>query len=94
MGRTPNVYEFDAHFDYGLTIQWVTIHVLADVFNVLNRQKTSTVDQVYALDQGDNGSPFPTNTHYLKPNTWQQPRTLRLGSESASSRRTGTEPRP
>jgi hypothetical protein len=79
VGRTPNVYEFDAHFDYGLTIQWVTIHVLADVFNVLNRQKPTSVDQVYSLDQNNNGLPFPTNDHYLKPNTWQQPRTLRLG---------------
>ena len=78
-GGRPNVYEFDAHFDYGLTIQWVTIHVLADVFNVLNQQKTTSVDQVYSLDQADNDSPVPTNDHYKKPITWQQPRTLRLG---------------
>ena len=78
-GKTPNVYEFDTHFDYALTIQWVTIHVLADVFNVLNRQKATSLDQVYALDQADNNSPTPTNDHYKRPLTWQQPRTLRLG---------------
>jgi hypothetical protein len=37
------------------------------------------VDQTWALDQGDNSSPVPTNTHYSLANTWQQPRTLRLG---------------
>jgi len=78
-GKTPNVYEFDTHFDYALTIQWVTIHVLADVFNILNRQKATSLDQVYSLDQADNDGPQPTNDHYKKPLTWQQPRTLRLG---------------
>jgi hypothetical protein len=79
-GRTPNTYDVDAHLDYGLTIQSVTIHVLVDVFNFLNRQTALTVDQVWALDQNDNGSPVPTNTHFGKANTWQQPRTLRLGA--------------
>ena len=78
-GRTPNTYEIDTHLDYGLTIEPVTIHVLADVFNLLNRQQIAEVDQVWALDQGDNSSPVPTNDHYGKANTWQQPRTLRLG---------------
>ena len=78
-GRTPNTYDVDAHLDYALLIQPVTIHVLVDVFNFLNRQQALTVDQVWALDQNDNNSPVPTNTHYGKPNTWQQPRTLRLG---------------
>ncbi len=78
-GRTPNTYDFDAHLDYALTIAPVTIHLLADVFNVLNRQEVLTVDQVWALDQADNSSPVPTNGHFNKANTWQQPRTLRLG---------------
>jgi hypothetical protein len=79
-GRTPNTYDVDAHLDYALTIQTVTIHVLVDVFNFLNRQTALTVDQVWALDQNDNASPVPTNTHFGKANTWQQPRTLRLGA--------------
>jgi hypothetical protein len=78
-GRTPSTYEFDAHLDYGLAIGPVTIHVLADLFNLLNRQQITTVDQTWALDQADNGSPVPTNTHYSLANTWQQPLTLRLG---------------
>ena len=78
-GKTPNTYEVDAHLDYGLGIGPVTIHVLADVFNLINRQYITTVDQVYSLDQADNESPVPTNEHYKLANTWQQPRTLRLG---------------
>jgi hypothetical protein len=53
--------------------------VLVDVFNLLNRQQVLTADQVWALDQADNTSPVPTNDHYGLANTWQQPRTLRLG---------------
>ncbi len=78
-GRSPNVYEMDFHADYALTIRAVAIHFLADLFNLLNRQQITSVDQVWAFDQGDNSSPTPTNSHYGKANTWQQPRTLRLG---------------
>ncbi|MGE5278733.1 MAG: TonB-dependent receptor [Acidobacteriota bacterium] len=78
-GRTPDTYEIDAHLDYGLRLGPVTLHVLADLFNLLNRQQIASKDQVWALDQADNESPEPTNTHYGKANTWQSPRTLRLG---------------
>ncbi|HEY7574132.1 MAG TPA: hypothetical protein VIB08_03155, partial [Thermoanaerobaculia bacterium] len=57
----------------------VTVHFLADLFNTLNRQQTIEVDQVWAFDQADNELPEPTNDHYGLPNTFQQPRTLRLG---------------
>jgi len=78
-GRTPDTYEVDAHFDYGLALGPVTVHFLADLFNLLNRQQITSIDQVWSLDQADNASPTPTNLHYGLPNTWQQPRTLRLG---------------
>ncbi|HEX4439595.1 MAG TPA: TonB-dependent receptor [Thermoanaerobaculia bacterium] len=78
-GRTPDTYEIDAHLDYGLFIRPVTIHFLVDVFNLLNRQQIETVDQVWATDQADNNNPEPTNSHYGLANTWQQPRTLRVG---------------
>ena len=67
------------HFDYGLRLGPVTVHFLADVFNLLNRQEVLLVDQVWAFDQGDNELPEPTNAHYGLGNTFQQPRTLRLG---------------
>lgn len=78
-GRTPDTYEFDAHFDYGLRIGPVTVHFLADLFNVLDRQEVLDVDQVWAFDQADNELPEPTNEHFGLGNTFQQPRTVRLG---------------
>ena len=78
-GRSPDTYEIDMHFDYGLRLGPVTVHVLADVFNMLNRQEVLLVDQVWAFDQGDNELPEPTNAHYGLGNTFQQPRTLRVG---------------
>lgn len=78
-GRSPDTYEIDMHFDYGLRLGPVTVHVLADVFNLINRQEVLLVDQVWAFDQADNELPEPTNAHYGLGNTFQQPRTLRLG---------------
>jgi len=79
-GRSPDIYEIDMHFDYGLVIGPVTVHILADLFNLLNKQQALTIDQVWANQQADNESPTPTNGHYGQPNTYQQARTLRLGA--------------
>ncbi len=78
-GRSPSLYEVDMHFDYGLGLGPVTVHILADAFNLLNRQAATQIDQVWANQQVDNESPTPTNAHYGQPNTYQQARTLRLG---------------
>ena len=78
-GRSPDTYEIDMHFDYGLRLGPVTVHFLADVFNLINRQEVLLVDQVWAFDQADNDLPEPTNAHYGLGNTFQQPRTLRVG---------------
>ncbi len=78
-GRSPETYEVDLHLDYGLRLGPVTVHFLADLFNTLNRQQVLEVDQVWAFDQADNESPVPTNSHYGFGNTFQQPRTLRVG---------------
>ena len=78
-GRSPDIYEIDLQLDYGLLLGPVTVHVLADAFNVLNKQQALTIDQVWANQQADNASPTPTNAHYGQPNTYQQARTLRLG---------------
>ncbi len=78
-GRTPDTYEFDLQADYGLRLGPVTVHFLASLFNVLNRQQTTQVDQVWAFDQADNESPTPTNEQYGQGTQWQQPRTLRFG---------------
>ncbi len=78
-GRAPDTYEVDLQADYGLRLGPVIVHVLASLFNVLNRQQITQVDQVWAFDQGDNDLPSPTNEQYGLGNQWQQPRTLRLG---------------
>jgi hypothetical protein len=79
-GRSPAIYELDMHLDYGLVLGPVTVHILADAFNLLNKQQALTIDQVWANQQADNSSPTPTNSHYGQPNTYQQARTLRLGA--------------
>lgn len=79
LGRSPAIYDVDLHLDYGLLLGPVTVHILADAFNMLNKQQALTIDQVWAFSQADNLSPTPTNSHYLQPNTYQQARSLRLG---------------
>jgi hypothetical protein len=69
----------DLQADYGLQLGPVTVHILASLFNVLNRQQTQQVDQRWSLIQDNNDLPEPTNTSYLQGTQWQQPRTLRLG---------------
>jgi hypothetical protein len=78
-GHTPDLYEMDLQADYGLQLGPVTVHILASLFNVLNRQQTQQVDQRWSLLQDNNDLPEPTNTSYLQGTQWQQPRTLRLG---------------
>ena len=78
-GRSPDTYEMDLQADYGLQLGPVTVHVLASLFNMLNRQQTTQVDQVWANAQANNDLPDPTNSTYGQGTTFQQPRTLRLG---------------
>jgi hypothetical protein len=78
-GRSPDTYEMDLQADYGLQLGPVTVHVLASLFNVLNRQQVTQVDQVWANEQVNNDLPYATNLTYGQGNQWQQPRTLRLG---------------
>jgi Carboxypeptidase regulatory-like domain/TonB dependent receptor-like, beta-barrel len=79
-GRSPDTYEIDLQADYGLRLGPVTVHILASLFNVLNRQQITQVDQVWAIQEADNELPEPTNPTYGLGNQWQQPRTLRLGA--------------
>ena len=58
-GRSPNTYEMDLQGDYGLQLGQVTIHILASLFNVLNKQQVTQVDQVWANAQANNDLPYP-----------------------------------
>lgn len=55
-GRLPSVYEADVHLEYALKLGAVSIVPLVDVFNVLNRQGVTSVDELY----NSNGS-IPSN---------------------------------
>ncbi|HKC23571.1 MAG TPA: TonB-dependent receptor [Thermoanaerobaculia bacterium] len=78
-GRTPALYEADIHVGYALPVGPVTVNVLLDLFNVLNRQEAITVDNRWDFNQADNVLPTPSNSRYGKGRTFQDPRTLRLG---------------
>jgi hypothetical protein len=92
-GHTPDLYEMDLQADYGLRLGPVTVHFLASLFNVLNKQQTIQVDQRYNLVQFSEENPnyicgsqpgnpdeqVKCNDTYLQGTQWQQPRTLRLG---------------
>jgi len=77
--RTPALYEADIHVGYALPVGPVTVNVLLDLFNVLNRQEAITVDNRWDFNQADNVLPTPSNSRYGKGRTFQDPRTLRLG---------------
>ena len=41
IGRSPATYEMNTQLDYALMFNPVTIHILADLFNILNKQQTT-----------------------------------------------------
>jgi hypothetical protein len=49
LGRGPADYEADLHFGYPVPVVGSRLHILLDVFNVLNRQAKTTLDQRYNL---------------------------------------------
>ena len=49
LGRGPSEYEADLHFGYPITFGSSRLNVLLDVFNVLDRQATRSLDQRYNL---------------------------------------------
>ncbi len=46
-GRLPNVYEANVHLEYALKLGPVSVVPLVDVFNVLNRQGVTSVEELY-----------------------------------------------
>ena len=78
-GRSPDTYEADVHLGYPLTAGPVTIHLLADVFNVLNAQRPILLDQRWGFQEADNASPTPVNPGYKQPLLRTAPTSFRLG---------------
>lgn len=73
-GRTPSNYTLDMHVDYGLPIrQGLDLRASVDVFNILDNQETSRVNEFNELAPGD---PDPD---FGRPIQYQAPRQIRLG---------------
>jgi outer membrane receptor protein involved in Fe transport len=74
-GRTADEYEADLHLGYPLKMSGVEINLMLDVFNLLNRQGETSVDQHYDLTEPDSGVFTPidystsTPRRAIKPGT-------------------------
>jgi outer membrane receptor for ferrienterochelin and colicin len=90
-GRTPDNYEADLHLGYPVRIGPITVHLLADVFNLLNAQRPILLDQRYNFEEfadadyvcGSNRSAADEgrcNERYRQAFLRQAPRSLRLGA--------------
>jgi hypothetical protein len=60
VGRNPDDYEMDLHFDYPLKVGEYEIQFLVDVFNLLDRQAVINYDQRYN-ENGDACGGVPAN---------------------------------
>lgn len=94
-GRTPDVYTIDLHLAYPLPLgRAFGLDLFADIFNVTDNQRATTVDQIWTLaaaattvnpnECGGPGTGTGTacpqgNPNWGGPLTFQDPRTLRLG---------------
>jgi hypothetical protein len=94
-GRMASIYEGDFHLEYALRFGQVSVTPMVDVFNFLNRQAATSVEDLYN-NQGDAALNVPCtdpasgqtgflascapNARYGKPIEWQAPRSIRFGA--------------
>jgi len=78
-GRTPDTYEIALHLGYPVAAGPVTVRALVDVFNLLNAQKATVLDQRWDFASADNESRYPANRNYGKALKRQEPRSVRVG---------------
>lgn len=79
MGRTDNVMQLDLSVSYQLDINGAALLLKADIFNVLNGNSETAVNQMWddeALTV-DSNAPVKSATYGL-PTQWQTPRSVRL----------------
>ena len=59
LGRGPADYEADVHFGFPIPVGGGHVNILADVFNILNRQAANSLDLRYNLDSDPTGAGIP-----------------------------------
>jgi hypothetical protein len=55
LGRGPSEYEADLHFGYPIALGQTRLNLIVDVFNVLDRQAITRVDERYNLSSDEEG---------------------------------------
>ncbi len=89
-GRVPSDYEVDLHLGYPFQIGPVTINALVDIFQLLNVQRATFLDEAYNTSEFDdatyvcgsdpsNPDEARCNPYYGRPLARTQPRSVRFG---------------
>lgn len=86
-GRLPTTWYLDLHAEYAWKIAWSQLSVFADVFNVTNNQKTTSIYQNYFLprdtfqvtDATNKAAGLLTDPYWGKETGHQAPRGARIG---------------
>jgi len=76
VGRTPWTFNIDASVAYNFTVSGVDMKASLDVFNVLNTQEATSLNEHYEVTEGSR------NQWYGAAYSWQTPRYVRLGFEA------------
>ncbi len=81
-GRTPTLMNLDLHLAYPFALgDRFNLELMLDVFNVLNMQTATAVDQEYSFcnDPSQDESPECRNPNWGAPTAYQLPRNFRVG---------------
>ena len=89
-GRVPSDYEIDLHLGYPFQVGPVTINALVDIFQLLNVQRATFLDEAYNTSQFDDANyvcgsqpgsddEARCNPFYGTPLARTQPRSVRFG---------------
>ncbi|MFN4115862.1 MAG: hypothetical protein ACK4F7_05085, partial [Inhella sp.] len=80
-GRTPWTHQLDLQFAYNTKALGGRLGLTVDLFNVLNRQKATELNEVRDYSRaGSNAQPGELNPNYLQPTGFQSPRSVRLSA--------------
>ncbi len=80
-GRTPTLMDLDLHFSYPFKISDYDLELILDVFNALNMQTATAVDQEYSFcsDPAKDETRDCRNDNWGNATAFQAPRNYRIG---------------